>query len=379
MKHVLVQRCPDGYRTALTENGKLIEYVVDRRDSSIVGNVYKGIIKKINTGFIFLDIGLTQQAFLDTRDSREKGLLNGSKLIVKQGDELIVQILKDPLGDKGPVATSNIAYTGRFAVVSKSVDGDKITLSRKIDRANGERLLQQLGDAIPSGFLVILRTAAAERTVAEITNEITQLVSQFDKHAEWSCARPPAVLREEPPILRTLRDLTTDDIDATITDCRELIAQNPHLQLQYYDSAQYNAQPIFEHYFLQTQIAKLRDKRVWLNSGAFIVIEQVEACVVIDVNTGKSSGRNNNTDAAKIKVNMEAAKEIARQLRLRNLSGIIIIDFIAMKSQDDIDALTDFLRHEFRKDRIPTVAVGMTTLGLMEVTRKRTRNVINAH
>jgi len=377
MKYVLIHRCAGGYVTALSENGRLVEYISDPFDGSVVGNIYKGIIKKINTGFIFVDIGLAQQVFIDTADGRERHLFAGDKLSVKQNGELIVQILKDSLGTKGPVATTNVAYSGRYIVLSKAVGDDTTTVSRKIDTAEGQRLLDTVKPMIPSGFSAIIRTAAVGRRSDELQTEIAHLASQFDKHSEWTYAKAPSVLRQEPSILRTLRDIVTDDVDAVWTDCHELAMQNPNLQINYYDSTQHHDQPLFEHYFLQTQIAKLRDKRVWLNSGAFIVIEQVEACVVIDVNTGKASGKQ--SDATKLKVNMEAAKEIASQIRLRNLSGIIIIDFIAMKSQADIAALTDFLRQEFRKDRIPTVAVGMTQLGLMEVTRKRMRNSVNAH
>jgi len=376
MKNVLVHRHDGGYVTALTENGKLVEYIVDNIGSSTVGNIYKGIVKNINTGFIFIDIGLPLQAFLDTSDGREAGLFRDSKLLVHRSNELIVQVLKDSRGDKGPVVTTNIAYTGRFIVLSRSDNSDSVTISRKIERTEGQRLLELVQNLLPGGFSAIIRTAAVGRQHKEIADEITHLIAHFHKHTAWEHVKAPAVLQEEPPILRTLRDVISDDTDTVLTDCSELIEQNPHFKFSYYNT-QHHDQPLFEHYFLQTQISKLRDKRVWLNSGAFIVIEQTEACVVIDVNTGKASGKHN--DATKLKVNIEAATEIARQLRLRNLSGIILIDFISMVSASDISSLTDHLRQKFRMDRIPTVAVGMTALGLMEVTRKRMRNAVNAH
>lgn len=375
MKRVLINRQNDGYCTVLTENGKLLELFQDPAvGGSVVGNVYVGIVKKINTGFIFLDIGLSRQAFIDSRDSREKALFVGDKLCVKQGDALIVQIIKDSFGEKGPLATTGIMATGRFVVIYKSVGGDKVNLSRKINDDEGNRLLELVKLHLPRGFSAIVRTVAEGCAEQDIVKEIPHLVSKFDIHAQWNFVKPPAVLQEEPPISKTLREVVeAEHIDEILTDCMELYEQRMYPQMKIYD----NFLPIFEHYFIQTQIDRLKSPRVWLKSGAFIVIEQTEACVVIDVNTGKSSGGKNELD--KLSVNKKAAEEIGQQLRLRNLSGIIIIDFISMKSRKNIEELTDLLRFELTKDRIPTVVVGMTALGLMEVTRKRIRSAIKFH
>ena len=373
MKRILIQRRKDGYLTGLLEGGKLVELVFDpHKGGSIVGNVYTGIVKKINTGFVFIDIGLFQQAFLDSRDNREQALFSQGKLTVKQGDNLIVQIIKDPLGDKGPVATTSISYNGRFTVLSQSVGSDRISVSRKIDAEESERLRSITKKHIPPGFSAIIRSAAANRREDEIAGEIPALVAKFDSHTPWAMVKPPAPLLAEPPIIKTLREIATEDVNEILTDCTALHSQQPHPRLSLFALEQ----NIFEHFFVQTQIDKLRDKRVWLKSGAFIVIEQTEACVVIDVNTSKYTGKK--SEAVKLKTNLEAAKEIAVQLRLRNLSGIIIIDFIAMKAQSDVENLTAHLRAELAKDRIPTAVVGMTALGLMELTRKRVRSSFTA-
>ena len=344
MKRIIVGCCQGSYVTALTENSKLIELIRDdKKNASIVGNIYAGVVKNINTGFVFLDIGIQKLAFLDTRDHREKGL------VAKQGDILIVQILRDGAGDKGPTATSNISLVGRFVVLSQSIEQHKISVSRKIGSETEANRLTTIGKThVPPGISAIMRSAAAGRCQSEIVAEISQIVSKLDRQAEWHLVKGPATLFAEPPICKTLREVVTDDIDEIVFG---------------------DGLSIFEEYFLTTQIDKMRDKRVWLKSGAFIVIEQTEACVVIDVNSGKLTGKKDSG----LKVNMESAREIAYQLRLRNLSGIIIVDFIAMKSKEDIDSLTEFLRAEVAKDRIPAVVVGMTTLGLMEITRKRTR------
>ena len=376
MRRILINRRNDDFWTALTVNGKLVELLQDfAKGGSVVGNIYAGIVKKINTEFIFVDIGLSRQVFIDSRDSREKALFNNKgKLCVKQGDILIVQILKDAFGEKGPLATTGIMATGRRAVVYRSVDGDKINISRKIDDADGGRLLKALKPHLPVGFSATVRTAAAGCDEGEIVEEILHLISKFDMHAQWDFVRPPAILQEEAPILKTLREITENNgIDEIVTDCAELFGQNLHPMMQLYS----NPVPIFEHYLIQTQIDRLKSPRVWLKSGAFIVIEQTEACVVIDVNTGKSDGRE--SESAKLSVNKKAAEEIGRQLCLRNLSGIIIIDFITMKSRKNIEELTDLLRFVLAKDRIPAVVIGMTALGLMEVTRKRIRNAVKFH
>ena len=373
MRKIYVNRQREGgYLTALAENGKLVELIRDSGDknASVSGNIYAGIVKKINTGFIFLDVGLDCQAFLDTRDHRERSLFCDGRLTVKQGGTLVVQILRDGSGGKGPLATTNISHTGRFVVLSKSLGHDKINVSRKIgDEAEVARL-KAIGEKfVPAGFSAIMRSAAEDRHENEIAAEIHTVAGKFTDHANWQHIKGPAVLLAEPPIIKTLREIADENIDEIVVDDAatfELLADSYGPKLRLYSEEE----PLFSRVFLKTQIDKLRDKRVWLKSGVFIVIEQTEACVVIDVNSGKLVAKKGNTS---LKVNMEAAKEIAYQLRLRNLSGIIIVDFIAMKSADDTHGLTEFLRTEMAKDRIPAVVVGMTALGLMEITRKRVR------
>lgn len=370
MKKIYVNSTTDKHLTALAENGKLIELIRDDFvNASVVGNIYAGVVKKINTGFIFLDIGLDKQAFLDTRDHRERGLFCDDKLAVKQGDTLVVMILRDGAGGKGPLATTNISYAGRFVVLSESVGSDKISVSRKIDDGEQGRLKLIGEKLVPKGFSAILRSDAKNRSEAEIAEEIQAILERFAEHVSWQHIKAPATLLAEPPIIKTLREIAGDGVDEIVTDhaaTYELLTSHFNTKLQYYDGEE----PIFSRFFLKTQIEKVRAQRVWLKSGAFIVIEQTEACVVIDVNSGKLTVKKG--DVA-LKVNMEAAKEIAYQLRLRNLSGIIIVDFIAMKSTDDTESLTELLRAEMAKDRIPSFVVGMTALGLMEITRKRVR------
>jgi len=374
MKKIYIQRRAGGFTTALVENGKLIELIRDYNDgekASVVGNIYAGVVKQINAGFLFLNVGLERQAFLDTRDARERGLFDDGKLAVKQGDTLVVQILRDPIGEKGSVATSCISFTGRYVVVSKSIGADKINISKKIrDEAERSRLASLGEKLLLQGFSAIMRSAAENRDEGEIAADLQQVIPKFEQCGQWQHTKGSVTLFAEPPILKTLREIVADDIDEIVVDDLETIGllESLYPNIRYYNEDT----PIFEGVFLKKQIVDMRNKRVWLNSGAFIVIEQTEACVVIDVNSGKLIDKKGD---AVLKVNMEAAKEIAYQARLRNLAGIIIVDFIAMKSVEDAKNLTDFLREEMAKDRISNTVVGMTPLGLMEITRKRTRNI----
>ncbi|MDR2182838.1 MAG: ribonuclease E/G [Clostridiales bacterium] len=372
MKKIFVNRLENSHLTALTENGKLLELIRDSDDNaSVAGNIYAGVVKKINTGFVFLDVGLARQAFLDTRDHRDRGLFCDGKLSVKQGDTLVVQILKDCTRDKGPAATSNITHSGRLVVLHKTLgERDKISVSRKIrDEAEAARL-KALGEMhVPAGFSAIMRSAAENRSEDEIAQEIHTVSVKFAAHQQWRHIKAPAVLLAEPPIIKTLREFGGDDVHEIVVDDTSVFEV---LQAEYGPRLRHYAEDehIFAHFFLKTQIEKIRDRRVWLKSGGSIIIEQTEACVVIDVNSGKLTAKRGN---AALKVNLEAAKEIAYQLRLRNLSGIIIVDFIAINSPEDTHSLTEFLRAQLAKDRIPAVVVGMTALGLMEITRKRIR------
>jgi len=374
MKKIYVNRRADGFATALAENGKLIEFICDYdsgANASAVGNIYAGIVKQINTGFLFLDVGLEKQVFLDTRDARERRLFVDGKLAVKQGDTLVVQILRDATGEKGPVATSGLSFAGRYIVVSKSIGPDKINISKKIvDETERSRLTILTEGLMLQGFSVIIRSAAENCGESDFAADLQQIMPKFEQYGQWQYAKGPATLLAEPSILKTLREIVSDDIDEIVVDDAATYQKIYDL---YPNVCHYTAtEPIFEGVFLKAQIDKMHDKRVWLNSGAFIVIERTEACNVIDVNSGKLIAKKG--DVA-LKVNMEAAKEIAYQARLRNLSGIIIVDFIAMKSAEDANNLTSFLYTEIAKDRIPATVVGMTALGLMEITRKRTRNV----
>ena len=376
MKKILIDCLDDGYITVLIENGKLIEVLQDSKEGSLVGNIYMGIVKKIQTGFIFADIGNERQVFLDARDKREAVLFKDGKLTVKQGDALMLQIIKDADGGKCPNATCNIAYAGKYVVFSKTADCGKINISAKITDSKEILRLKELGrEIVPEGFSLILRTQAADASHEEIQSEVNDLIAKFEEHDMWSNIKPPVVLHAEHPVVKALNYLNenADEIVVNNMQVYEILVKKFHdikSKIRYFKSDIH----IFDHFCIKTQLNKMKERKVWLKSGAFIVIQRTEACVVIDVNTAKSGTKNREN----LKINMEAADEIAYQLRLRNLSGIIIIDFINMTSEEEVQKLTEHLQSALSHDKIPSFVAGMTSLGMMEMTRKKARNAFIA-
>ena len=381
MKKILINKTDAGRATALVENDKLIELLTDYGDESLAGNIYLGIVKKVTGGFIFLDIGQERQAFLDTKDGRERRRFPPGKPPAKPGEAMVVQVLKDAVGNKGPNVSSSIAYTGRYIMVYESLDADKVNVSKKIvDYDEIKRLKATARKVISPGFSAIVRSAAEDKNEEFITHEVENLMNIWAQYSKWQNLKTPTTLWSKAGVVKTLMEVMPEDVDQIIIDDEvsyDLIKEEftniyPDFakKIVKHDSAMH----IFDEYFIRQQIDKLAEKNVWLKSGGFIVIEQTEACVVIDVNTGKFQSKGGET--AKLALNMEAAKEIAYQLRLRNLSGIIIIDFLRMLSKQDMHKLLEYLELELHKDRIPALMVGMTTLGMVEVTRKRVRKPV---
>ncbi|MCL2854477.1 MAG: ribonuclease E/G [Defluviitaleaceae bacterium] len=381
MKRILINKSERGYSTALLEDGKLVELLEDSVEESLAGNIYLGVVKKVTGGFIFLDIGQERQAFLDTKDGRERRLFPPGRPSAKPGDTFVVQVLKDAVGNKGPNVTSSISYTGRYIMLYESLDTDRVNSSKKIEDFNETRRLKNMIKGLLSdGFSAIIRSAAEGKDEDTIKAEIDVLMSRWGENLDWKHKTAPATLWSQSSIVKTLMEVVREDIDEIIIDNpdtfsriqKEFLPTFPDFESKI--SLHRKDEDIFAAYFVKTQMDKLYDKRVWLKCGGFIVVEQTEACVVIDVNTGKFQSKGG--EAAKLQLNLEAAKEIAYQLRLRNLSGIVIVDFLRMMSKADMHSLLKDFELELHKDRIPALLVGMTTLGLVEVTRKRVRKPI---
>ncbi|MDD4842772.1 MAG: Rne/Rng family ribonuclease [Anaerotignum sp.] len=380
MKRVLLDIEEGITRVALVEDGKLVElYYETKREESLVGNVYAGRVDNVipNLQACFVEIGGEKKGYLyyGNRRAVSDGEKNPAK--PKVGDTLIVQVEKDAVGSKGAVLTQNISYPGKFLVLLEE-DGE-IGISRKItDQAERERIRQIAKVFLTKGYGAVVRTNGEGKTEGDFQKEIGLLLEKAKGVANGQYRKAPTLLlKQSLPVEKAVRDFYREDID-------EFDVNNQEVYEQLLETGDFNGDkqpalllyqeklPLFESFFVESQSQKALDEKVWLKSGGFLVIEETEACVVIDVNSGKAAGKGD-LEKAVLKTNLEAAQEVAMQLRLRNLSGIIIVDFIDMASEENQNIVTKALGKAVEKDRIKTVVVGMTQLGLMQLTRKKTR------
>lgn len=358
------------YRAALTENGKLVELILQDKEEKInVGDIYVGRIDKIlPSNIAFINIGDAKPVFLQINDKAQAHNVKG----IKCNQEIVVQIIKEAFDEKCAVCTTNISRAGKYCVVVR--DNGEIGVSKKItDESTRERLKAIAEKNAIQGYSVVMRTncvnvdeSIIEAEIKELTNEL----SEIENKGKYNKA--PAVLyKEVNPLNKVIRDLAGENCTIIINDKEEFKKLNVSFQnVEIYGGDI----PLFLNFSIESQIEKLFHRKIWLNSGGYIIIDETEAMTVIDVNSGKSINVKEN-----IKINIEAACEIARQLRLRNLNGMIIIDFINMKNKGDNDKLYTILKNELLKDRIKTNIVGMTELGLMQLTRQKSRKPLSRY
>jgi ribonuclease G len=407
----------NGHQTlvAILEDDLVTEVFVEReRQRGAVGNVYKARVSKVLPGMqsAFVDIGLERDGFLYVSDvvntmerfeqleggddedeeggegQREEGRepRQDAKIedLLREGQEIIVQVAKEPLGTKGARLTSHATLAGRFLVFMPTVD--HVGVSRKIEsREERARLRGIVRDFREKhGFTggVIIRTAAAGRDEADITGDLAyfqRIWTDVRQRAEKSRA-PAVVYREQGLVSKLLRDLLSEDFSAIRVDneeeyqrVREVVERiMPQLagRLKLYTKDF----PIFEEYGVQAEIDKALRSKVWLNSGGYIVINQTEALVAIDVNTGRYVGkRNGRLEDTIVKTNLEAIREIVRQIRLRDLGGIIVLDFIDMEERKNRQKVFQALEQELKRDRSPSKALQVSDFGLIIITRKRVK------
>ncbi len=393
-EEILINVTPQETRVAVVENGVLQEVHIERaRARGLVGNIYKGKVVRILPGMqaAFVDIGLERTAFLHAADvTRPPGSESGNggegeivppiTDLLHDGQEVVVQVVKDPLGTKGARLTTQIAIPARYLVYLPY--SNYIGVSQRIeDEAERERLRAAVRAAMTEGEGgFIIRTAAEAAGAEEIAADVRFLRKVWVKAQDRLRAVPARSLVHEDLSLamRTMRDLIEDNVEKIRVDSRETY-QNarafahdliPEVEerVEYYPGER----PIFDLYSVEDEIQKALEKRVPLKSGGYLVIDQTEAMTTVDVNTGGFVGRRN-LDETLFKTNLEAAQAIARQLRLRNIGGIIIIDFIDMKNPDHRRQVMRALERTLARDRIKTYITEMSSLGLVEVTRKRTR------
>jgi ribonuclease G len=394
-------------RVALLENGRLEEYNVERNSSrNIVGSVYKGKVKNIEMGLkaMFVDIGFEKNAFLHFWDAIPAALDSGIEEIDRPtkkgnkkritakdipniypvGSEVIVQVTKGPIGTKGPRVTTNLSFAGRYLVFMPY--SDRSGISRKIeDPKERDRLRKILRELeIPDGVAVIIRTVGEGQRARYFVRDLAFLIEQWQRVEEAiKTEKAPARVFEEPDLVeRTVRDFLTDEIDEVICDDRAAIERMNELvgnisrrsrnRIQFYDGTA----PVFETFGIQKQIDDAFHRQVWLKCGGYIVIDETEALVAIDVNTGRNKG-GRDVEKTILQTNLEAADEIARQLRLRNVGGLIIGDFIDMKSRKDQQAVYSMMKERLKRDKAKTHVLPLSPLGLMEMTRQRAQESLS--
>ncbi len=412
-------------RVALLENGQLVELHIERAgDQGIVGNIYMGRVVRVLPGMqaAFVDVGLDRAAFLYVADVLDQfddyemmGGQNGSSSpgegngdddvamegngeaiprrtshapdvaieeLLREGQEIMVQVAKEPIGTKGARLTSHITLPGRHLVLMPNVN--HIGVSRRIeDEVERARLKALVETYRPEGMGFIIRTAAVGKEEEALKNDIeflSDLWQNIFKRSKKTHA--PALLHSDLGItLRAMRDLFNADIERVVIDSKEEHDKiqeflGRHMPRLNYVIEQYDGEePIFDHYGLEVEIARALQRKVWLKSGGYIVIEQTEALTAVDVNTGRFVGKRNLEDTI-LKTNLEAVKEICYQLRLRNIGGIIIIDFIDMEKDTHREKVFNALRESLNNDRAKTNILKISELGLVEMTRKRIRDSI---
>ena len=394
-QEILINWSPQETRVAIVEHGAVQELHVERTlERGLVGNVYLGKVARVLPGMqsAFIDIGLERAAFLHVADvwhpPAEGESLSASRNSQPQipierqifeGQALMVQVIKDPIGTKGARLSTQISVAGRLLVFLPQ--DDHVGVSQKIPAAQRDELrsrMQSLAGTQGGGF--ILRTNGEDATDAELAEDIAYLRKAWARIKNASLKLPPqSLLHQDLSLLqRVLRDLVGDATQNIRVDSRE---QFDALQafgaefmpmalgkLQHYKGER----PIFDLYAIDEEIAKALARRVDLKSGGYLIVDQTEALTTVDVNTGGFVGARNFDDTI-FKTNLEASQAIARQLRLRNLGGIIIVDFIDMVREDHRTAVMAEFKKQLARDRVKTTAGGFSHLGLLEMTRKRTR------
>ena len=387
MKQILIACHPANTRVCIVEDGKLVEFWVERESTErIVGNIYKGKVMNVLPGMesAFVNIGLEKNAFLYAGDMLEDEApsKNETTLNVKVGDEILVQVVKDQFGQKGARISMNISLPSRGLILMPQID--YVGVSKKLQ--NDEKT-QDLVDYIQNirkkGHGYILRTQSTDCSKEELKNESEELEERWDsiQKAFSQKSAPSLIYKDESLAIRAVRDMLRSDVDEIVVDNKnvydELISTFPHVfeENKNLFKLYTHSEPIFYAYNLTTQIDSLLTKKVEMSNGAYLVIDKTEALTVIDVNTGKYIGKKQLSETI-FETNKIAAKEIARQLRLRNIGGIIVVDFIDMDKQSQIDEVMAILKEELAKDRIKTSLIDITPLGLVEITRKKSSSSI---
>ncbi|MGL4671571.1 Rne/Rng family ribonuclease [Cetobacterium sp.] len=390
MNQVIINTNSFKTRAAILEDGKVMEIHIEREgEGTLNGNIYKGEVSNVLPGMesAFVNIGLEKNGFLYVKDLRdfEKKYLNGVitnpqpiEELLTVGDKVVLQVLSDPRGSKGARVTTHYTIPGKFLVLMPT--NSHIAISKKIkDESERKRLETLFSKIVPEGMGVIIRTAASGKSIHHFEKELQYLVKKWEEVAiKIKSSKTGDLLYKDTSIVsKVLRDIVGNDIDEIIVDNEDVYCEIVDYVGAFSEDVSkmkinlYTEElGIFEKFGIQKDIESSLKETTYLDCGGSIVIEKTEALVSIDVNTGKNIG-SMNLEETVVKTNIEAAAEIARQLRIRNLSGIVIIDFIDMKVEEDKAKVLEALEKNLAKDRVKTNIIHFTDLGLVEMTRKR--------
>ena len=405
-QEIYISSTPQESRIALMEDGVLAEFLIERKEEmGVAGNIYKGKVARVLPGMqaAFVEIGMEKAGFLHASDfssePEDAPLLNVSgddvefaeppkpqssrrlplEKQISRGEEILVQVAKDPLGTKGARVTSHVSLPGRYMVF---MPGTKhIGISRRIESEEERKRLKEIAQSLGTesgGF--ILRTACEGRSKREIQRDLaflTRLWKGIQKKAQGAAA--PALIHQDLDLItRAIRDFFSNDTEQVVIDSpkdhRRVVDFVRHFmpRLRTKIVAYTGKEPLFEQQGIEEKVAKALERRVWLRSGGSIVIERTEALTAVDVNTGRFVGKRNQEETI-LKTNLEATQEVVRQLRLRNVGGIIIIDFIDMEKEANRKKVYEALKEALKKDKARTNILKISELGLVEMTRQRTR------
>jgi len=401
---IIINYSPHETRVAVLQGGRLVEFSIERpKDRGLSGNIYKGKVARVLPGMqaAFVDVGLERTAFLHATDvyesfeefedlakeaedeERERYSRNTPiQDILKEGQEIMVQVAKEPIGSKGARVTSHISLPGR-EIVFTPTDGH-IGVSRRIENERERRRLKEIVLRLrPDSAGFIIRTACEGMKEEDIKSDMDFIMKLWGDILQKREKTPaPGILYQELDLtLRTIRDNFTSDIDKLVIDSREeyeraiKFAEDfmPELKqrIELYESEE----QIFDTYGVEIELADATSKKVWLKSGGYIIIDQMEALTAIDVNTGKYVGKKSSEETV-LKTNMEAVKEIVYQLKLRNIGGIIVLDLIDMTKSANKEKVYNALKEALKSDKARTNILKISELGLVEMTRKRSRENI---
>ncbi len=385
-RKIVISSLLNQVQVGIVEDGRLVEFYLERTlGERSVGNIYKGRVENVLPGMAaaFVDIGVGKNAFLYVADLPDRTKDQSVEDVLRVGESIVVQVAKESLGSKGPRVTANITLPGRYLVLLPLEE--HLGISRQIvDEEERERLRAMAQEIRPSQMGLIVRTVAQGCSQEELDHDLHLLLSEWKRiSSKGKKGSAPTLLYQDHDLVhRVLRDYLTMDVTKIIVDRPEFYKKvldwveafgiRSQVMVEQYEGKV----SLFDYFGLTKDLERAQKRRVWLDCGGYLVFDQTEALMSIDVNTGKYVGTNNIGDTV-LKTNLQAAQEIAYQLRLRNIGGIIIIDFIDMQDEEDRDLVLQHLEKALAQDKTKTYVLGFTQLGLVELTRKKTKKVLS--